>query len=476
MRTGIRTATWAIVATVGLAATACAHVPGVTVRTHGQQDTDRDRRGDGRSGAKEPMPPFDGPFAAMAAGYYRLAWTADGYPGRREKDGSIYGHPLYPIYVLHNYIDQNTAHPTAPLRDAIGKVARAAVTRMGHYQGALVFWYAPGTVTRQPRRHYSALTQARYAQWLWRAAEVTGDGDLRSAARGAFRSLTLPASRGGVLFRDRNGTSLAEVPTQPNSYVLNGWQSALVATWDYYKESGDPNAAHLVRDSAKTMLRLLHVYDAPEAANSRYSLTGYTYLRTVGTNLKNAVITVPGEGVFGLTGLRSRWENHRVDARRVSLVLSMASSPKPNLVWLKVDRPARVQVRVGSYDALQSGPVRTHWVGIGTVSPRHPTIKIPWSVTRSVAVPTNFVKRIGGKHTNVYHPIHVNRLRRLAKITGIGQLDRWATRWSEAMCTWGTRYRGLYVSTGRSTAPTHRAKLCKSGARPAAERRPRSSQ
>ena len=465
MRTGIRAATWAIAATVGLAATVLVDVPDVTARTHGEQDADRDRRGDGRSGAMKPMPPFDGRFAALAPDYYRLAWTADGYPGRREKDGSIYEHPIYPIYVLKNYIDQNTAHPDDTLRDAIDTVARAAVKRMRGYKGALVFWYAPGTVTRQPRRHYSALTQAYYAQWLWRAALVTGDGDLRTAARGAFRSLTLPDSRGGVLFQDRNGTSLAEVPTQPNSYVLNGWQSALVATWGYYQLSGNPGAARLVRDSAKAMVRLLHVYDAPEAANSRYSLTGYTCLRTVGTNLKNAVVTVPGEGVFGLIGLKSPWENHRVDARRVNLVLSMASSPRPNLVRLKVDRPARVQVRVGSYDALHSSPVHTHWVGIGTVSPRRPTIKIPWSVAKSVAVPTNFIKRIGGKHTNVYHPIHVHKLRRLAEITGIGQLDRWATRWSKAMCTWGTRYRGLYVSSSGSTGLTPTAKLCKSGPR-----------
>jgi hypothetical protein len=463
MRTGIRAATWAIAATAGLAATVFVDVPDVPASTHGGRHADRDRRGDGRSGARKPMPPFRGRFAALAPDYYRLAWTPDGYPGRREKNGRIYAHPIYPIYVLQNYIDQNTAHPADRLRDAIETVARAAVKRMRGYRGTLVFWYAPGTVVRQPRRHYSALTQAYYAQWLWRAADVTGDGDLRTAARGAFRSLILPAGRGGVLFKDRNGTSLAEVPSRPNSYVLNGWQSALVATWGYYQLSGDPKAARLVRDSAKTIVRLLHVYDAPDAANSRYSLTGYTSVRTLGTKLKNAVVTVPGEGEFGLTARKSPWENHRVDARRVNLVLSLASSPKPNLVRLKVDRPARVQVRVGSYDALHTRPVHMHWVGIGTVTPRRPTIKIPWSVAESVAVPTNFLKRIGGKYTNVYHPIHVHQLRRLAEITGIGQLDRWATRWAKAMCTWGTRYRGLYVSSNGPTGLMPTAKLCKSG-------------
>ncbi|THV43397.1 hypothetical protein [Glycomyces buryatensis] len=51
-------------------------------------------------------PSFSDAFAARAAGYYRLAWTADGFPGQLQQDGSIWEHPIYPTYVLKDYLAQ----------------------------------------------------------------------------------------------------------------------------------------------------------------------------------------------------------------------------------------------------------------------------------------------------------------------------------------------------------------------------------
>lgn len=399
---------------------------------------------EGGVGPVPRMPSFTGRFADMAGGFYRLEWNEDGYPCRRQDDGSLWEHPIYPVYVLMNYLRQMKDSPSAELREAIRSVATTTVSRMEDFEGALVRWYEPGGGARLFERHYSALTQGYYAEQLWLAAEAVGDDALKEAARRSFLALTVPQEKGGVLYRDAHGVSIAEVPQQPNSYILNGWQSALHSAWQYFQRSGDDVARELVMSSAATMASLLPAYDAPEVANSRYGLTGFAYLRTSDTDLIDARLVVPGEGVFGLTGHRSRWANHRIDERRVNLVFSLAS-PGPNIVELEVARPAKVELHLGAYDPLSSAPVRTAWERIGTVTPAAGRLEIPREILKRIVYPTNFLKRIDGVNTNVYHPIHVRRLRQLAEITGEAAFHEWADRWAAAMSRWGTMpiYEGL---------------------------------
>ena len=63
------------------------------------------------------------------------------------------------------------------------------------------------------------------------------------------------------------------------------------------------------------------------------------------------------------------------------------------------------------------------------------------------AYPTNFIKKIEGKNTNVYHVIHILRLRSLAEWTGNPVFTQWADKWQGYVCDWSTMaiYKGLSV-------------------------------
>ncbi|WP_016908850.1 D-glucuronyl C5-epimerase family protein [Streptomyces xiaopingdaonensis] len=441
----------AVTLAAALTLTACARQPDAHDESPGGDPPRSRERAAG-------MPAFSEKLAPMAKGFYDMAWTADGYPGRNNHDGTVYEHPIYPTYVLHDYLEQYGKHPSPKLKAAIRTVAHATVRRLKPFRGALVAWYAPKPGTRHTERRYSALTQAYYAHRLRSAAELLHDRSLRTAARRAFHALTVPADKGGVRYRDRHGTSIAELPQRPNGYVLNGWQSALVSAWKYGEASGDRRAKRLVRTSARTMARMLPLYDAPEVANSRYGLTGYTHVRTVGADLRDARVSVPGEGSQGLVRGKGTelWTNHRVGPRQVNLVLSRASLPEPNVLRLDVSGPARVQVQVGEYDPLVSQPPRARWVTVGKVDKGRPRVEVGRDVLDKLAYPTNFVKKIDGRQTNVYHAIHIRNLRELGRITGDERFAKWAERWSRATCRWKEMpvYEGMYV---RSNEPGARS-------------------
>jgi hypothetical protein len=74
-------------------------------------------------------------------------------------------------------------------------------------------------------------------------------------------------------------------------------------------------------------------------------------------------------------------------------------------------------------------------------------VRLPASLVDRVVYPTNFAKTIDGENTNVYHAIHVRRLRELADSTGLGEFDRWADRWEGYICRWASMdlYAGLSV-------------------------------
>jgi hypothetical protein len=394
--------------------------------------------------APKDMPPFVGSLETMAAGFYKLAWTEDGYPGRLQDDGKIWEHPIYPTYVLKNYIFQYKKHPSVELEDAIRTVAYSAIKRMQPLNEAIVFWYEPGKTRRLFKKHYSALTQSYYAIQFYRAGQILNDSKLLDASRKTFLALKISEKDGGVLFRDKNGVSIAEVPQEPNSYILNGWQSALVAAWTYYELSGDTEARDLVLESAATMEKLLSLYDSPNNSSSYYGLTGYTYVRTIEAELVDAKVSIPTEGTFELTEYKSRWANHRVSEKQVNLVFSLASFPEENVLMLKVNEETEVQIQVGSFDPLSSEPVDLNWITLGRVTTENPSVTIPWEHIFKIVYPTNFVKKIDGKNTNVYHSVHINRLHELHLITGLSEMNKWRSNWTEAISKWDEIYPGLH--------------------------------
>lgn len=422
------------------------------------------------------MPPFSEALQ-RDQDYYRMRFLPHGYPG---KEGG-FAHPIYGAYVLEDYLNQYEEAPTKRLREAIAIVARASVNRMENFRGTLVFWYAADpNVARAYRRHYSGLTQAYYATALHRAGTVLRDRSLGGAAERVFASLLVPAEEGGVYYRSDLGVTVAEVPQEPNSWILNGWQSILFSVNEYARMSGSRRASQLFAESARTMARMLPLYDAASVKNSRYGLTGFAYVRLEFADPVDRLVdvehVVPREGAFAVPrGNLRRWQDHVVPSDigpdgtpatrnvRLNLVLSRASYPAPNVVRARVRGAAaskvRLSVNAGRYDPLSSSPVDEDWVPVADApvpaGESMVELRIPWSrATELIGYPTNFKKRLGGKQVNVYHPVHIKRLRELHAATRLSPFARWAERWNVAICQWSQMplYRGLYVRDYRRGA------------------------
>lgn len=410
--------------------------------------------------------------------FYRLEWLPDGYPARRMDDGSLAPHPLYGVYVLRDYVRQYRRSPSPELGRALRIVGRAALARMELFRGSLVFRYPRALETRRPLAgRYSGLTMAYYANTLYEVYEATGDELYRDAAELCFRSLLVPEEDGGVLYAWDDEVAIAEVPARPRDLVLNGWQSALIAVHDYANLSGSVAARRLFEESSATMARLLPLFDARGYRNSRYALTGPVDARVTispdasGVTLTDVSIHIPKDGTFDLTpGALSKWQMHldagdvtaadgvfRPRARQIdmALVLSRISHPKPNALRLTIDSPRRTRIELellaGRYAPLAAYEVDRRWQHAATrtvPAGRHDIrLPIPWQVADLAAYPTNFIKVLEGRHTNVYHTTHVVRLTELHEATGEPIFAEFAARWRDDICAWSEMdlYDGLSV-------------------------------
>lgn len=427
------------------------------------------------------MPRLTSRFADMQS-FYRFHFLDDGYPGRAEPDGSVFAHPIYGSYILGDYLRQYEASPSAELEEGIRKVAAAALARMSEFHGSLVFWYDADPVrgARLYEKHYSGLTQGYYAVELMRAAKALDDHVLRDAAEKVFASLTVPAEHGGVFFDGHHGPTVAEVPQRPNSWILNGWQSSLASIARYADLSGDEGARELFHESARTMGELLPLYDDAELKISRYGLTGYTYLRLrfddIPERLEDWRLIVPGEAdVAVMPSGATRWQTYvlpgDMEGRRplkklvrANVVVSLASAPEPNLTRFTVTTSSAGRVVLegtrGRYDPRNTAPVDLEWTELGSRELDAGTSTLEMPVERpfvaAAVYPTNFVKVVDGMNVNVYHGVHVRRLRELHAKTGIPALADWADRWAGYIDAWPgmEMYRGLAMRDFKTGAVT----------------------
>jgi hypothetical protein len=396
-----------------------------------------------------------------------MEFLADGYPGKREGN-DVWAHPLYGVYVLEDYLAQHQENPSGELREGIRTVAEATIDRMDEYRGALVFWYEADSDrgARLYQRHYSGLTQAKYAVQLHRAGDVLDDARFIDAAARVYDSLMIPVDRGGVLMEGPHGPGIAEVPQQPDSWILNGWQSALTSMHRYAELRGSPRVRAFVRKSAETMAAMLPRYDVREVANSRYGLSGFVYGRVLFDQEPERIVDATLEAGDDKLALKtredaSRWESYlfpkdvdgeRVKSRSVRANL-VVSALLGNRLMLEVEgegiESATLQLHLGRYDPLSSAPVDPQWMEVAhsEVVDGRVVLNVPDRVLHPVVYPTNFAKKIEGEQVNIYHAIHVMRLRELADATGVEALDEWADQWESYICEWASMsiYEGLKV-------------------------------
>jgi hypothetical protein len=394
----------------------------------------------------------------------RLVLLADGFPGRL-RSGRVLVHPLDGRYLLEALLAEQAERPRRRLHLVIARTAAAVVRRAEPVGDALLMRYvdtASSMAAGQP--HPSGLAQAYYAAALARAAAAVGDEDLARSADRFFNALLVPVNEGGVLYRAGPDLVPAIVPTKPRDLVLNGWLSSLVAIHAYGELRDSQPARDLIRASLRTLLRLLPAYDVPALHLSRYGLTGPILLRIGfggspdGVRVSRLRVAIPGEGEYELpsrTG--SRWVARaypedaaaevdsggrvalipRARGLRAVAILSRAPYPRRNRLRFHVRSPREMSVtltaHIGRYDPQTSATIDRSWVSLGSIDLRRGSrdvdFELPYEQIELFAYPTNFTRGGPGSQVNTYHGTHVLRLRQLAAISGLRELEEWADRW-----------------------------------------------
>ena len=408
----------------------------------------------GTSANDVDMPPLPESRLEMYE-YYQMEFLPDGYPGRVTEQGLV-PHPIYGNYVINDYLNQYRKTGGQEFLDAAIKVGDAAIARMTDLDGALAFQYTPEmALSSLPGTFYSGLTQGRYLQTFTRLAEVSGEQRFKEAAERVLESLTIPVSEGGVLRETHGGAVIEEWPHQMmGDYTLNGWTTAMNLVGEYAEATGSNTAKELLRRNFIALEAILPLYDVPELANTRYRLSGKTWIRVraEGTDIEflEGELVIPEEGTFSFeTGAESRWQNYvRPDTGpseiRLNANLNYISSPEPNVLRLVVNAEssgtAVVEVQTGDYGPFANAPVNPRWVEIGgqelEAGQNVMELPIPWEAVPLVAYPTNFRKDFGGKQYNVYHFIHFENLQRLQKFSGDPVLAAYASKWEKYVEKW----------------------------------------
>lgn len=414
--------------------------------------------------------------------FYLFGILPDGFPGRWI-GGSLIAHPIYGTYVLRAYVDRYQAEPSPGLLAGMRAFANVAIARMTPVGDALVMNNPPALgFIRSPGLRYSGLTMGYFAYRLAQIGQLTGDAAISAAAEKCFRSLLIPETDGGVLYRWGDDVALAEAPGDPADLTLNGWLSILSSLHGYFEATGTTEAKTLFNESVVTLARLLPLYDVPALHLSRYALSGPTKARLVlsdrtSVRLSDARVVIPDSGSYPLAiGGAKPWANavasrdvkvttNAAGVRRLlprgraiglNLVLTRLTYPTPNEVSLIVETSRAVSVSLelwsGRFDPRSSSQGGQVWQRAATVrvpAGRHAvSLAVPWALADGFAPLTNWAHVIDGRRVNIYHAIHVRRLEELYGITRIPALAEYAAIWRADMCAWATvpAYAGLYVT------------------------------
>jgi hypothetical protein len=196
-----------------------------------------------------------------------------------------------------------------------------------------------GVVWRQPRddERYklkagwiSAMASGEAISFYLRMHQLTAEASLLETARAAYAFLQVPFERGGVRRIDTEGNLwFEEYPSEPPSYVLNGFVYCLFGLYDLHRVTGD-EAVHRDIEACLATLR----------ANLRRFDTGYW---SVYDRLKQELVSVyyqrnvhlpQLEVLHGLTGdplfahYAARWRRQLHPVNRVLAQVMMRVRPR----------------------------------------------------------------------------------------------------------------------------------------------------
>lgn len=400
------------------------------------------------------------------ARYYKIHVLDDGYPAQRFEGGEFYEHPLYPTYLIEEFVAQYEAAKNPETLAAAEMIATAALKRMQRFGDALVFWYpGEGAHARVSCPHYSALTQAYYTRCFFDLWIATNNSHYEDVARQSFASLTIAVEKEGVARYLPYGIGMEELPLATPDLILNGWLSAIAALCEKPQLVARLGISDFIARNLDALEKLLPDYDCPGYRNSRYSLSGplYVRLRLLTSKaplvLRDVRFSVGAGFDFDIgTENDSRWANYafakdvesqvastirfRSHTARFNLVASQFSLP--NQVSFTVDKPVlgllALEAYLGRYEPLASAPVDGKWTRLSIVGlyGRRKACKlaIPKSAMDLVGYPTNFAKVLDGRNRNIYHETHIRRLTQIAEYQNRPIFRHYAEKWRRYTREW----------------------------------------
>ncbi|MCR9172972.1 MAG: D-glucuronyl C5-epimerase family protein [bacterium] len=156
----------------------------------------------------------------------------------------------------------------------------------------------------------SSMYQGQAASLYLRAYQLLGNETYLETAEKAIAFLQYDYSEGGVKRVDENGfTWFEEYPTDPPSYVLNGFIYTLFGMLDLYRVTGSENAKALYDECINTLENNLHqyhrwywsVYD-----QKKEQLVSYYYQKNVHIPLMEILSKLTKKPIFAT--YHSKWK------------------------------------------------------------------------------------------------------------------------------------------------------------------------
>ncbi|WP_186576731.1 D-glucuronyl C5-epimerase family protein [Aquibacillus kalidii] len=121
---------------------------------------------------------------------------------------------------------------------------------------------------------YSSIGLGMALSVLARAAYLTNNRKYSERARRATTIFKTPSPKGILAKFENKYWFYEECPTDPPSYILNGFMFSLIGLYDLYKASGDDLSKQLYDNGIIALKRMLPLYDLGN--RSSYDLTHYT--------------------------------------------------------------------------------------------------------------------------------------------------------------------------------------------------------
>lgn len=121
-------------------------------------------------------------------------------------------------------------------------------------------WYPGRTrIIRAP--WYCAMGQGLAMSFLARMFAHTGDGSLVPVMQDASKIFHVPSEKGGVRAMYNGHVWYEEYPTEPASFVLNGYVYALLGLYDASQATGDSSIKKLYEQGVESLKAMLSLYD-----------------------------------------------------------------------------------------------------------------------------------------------------------------------------------------------------------------------